>query len=160
MTDAHLHLGEAYLGMEDRKLAELQFRDTVALSPLNVAGRNRLGELLFETGRVAEAAGHFQRSVESEPNAEGYDGLGDISLKRGDSGGATRSYLQAVAVDPFDHHAHFKLGEIYARAGRAADAVREYEVGFVTDPHNAEARAAVRKFGLRVADATPVPRLR
>ncbi len=160
MTDAHLHLGEAYLGMEDRKLAELQFRDTVALSPLNVAGRNRLGELLLETGRVAEAAEHFQRSVESEPNAEGYDGLGDIMLKRGDSDGATRSYLRAVVVDPFDHRAHFRLGEIYARARRSADAVREYEAGFVTDPHNAEALAAVREFGLKIADATPVPRSR
>jgi tetratricopeptide (TPR) repeat protein len=152
MTDAHLHLGEVYLAMDLPKMAELHLRDTVALSPLNIQGRNRLGQLELGAGRLAEAEEQFMRSVESEPNAEGYDGLGDVYLARGSPDQAERAFARALAVDPFDSHAHFKLGAIYAAAGKKLEAVREYRAGFVIDPRNADALASVRKFGLEIPD--------
>jgi Flp pilus assembly protein TadD len=155
MTDAHLRLGEVYLAMDSRKLAELQFRDTVALSPLNTQGRNRLGHLELEAGRLDEAEEQFARSVESAPNPTGFDGLGDIYLKRDARDRAESFFRRALAVDPFDSHAHFKLGALYAGAGRNADAVREYQTGFVMDPHNPEALAQVQKFGLKIPNAMP-----
>lgn len=153
MTDAHLHLGEAYLAMDQLDLAELQFRGTVALSPLNIQGRNRLGQLDLEAGRVAEAEEQFTQSVKSEPNATGYDGLGDVYLKRDAADRAERAYARAAALEPFDSHAHFKLGALYAEAGRKDEAIREYQAGFVMDPRNPEALSSMQEFGLKIPDA-------
>src|SRR2546422_11066038 len=66
---------------------------------------------------------------------------------------AERYFTRAIAVDPFDSHAHFKLGELYAKSGRNAEAVREYQAGLMTDPNNAEALAALKKVTPEVRDA-------
>jgi len=144
-TDPHLNLGAAYEEMGRRAEAELQLRAAVALAPLNVDARNRLGKLYFETGRLAEAEEQFRRSVESEPNATGFSGLGDIHLGRGERVRAEQAFREAVAVEPFDSHAHFRLGELCAAGGRTAEAIREYQAGLETDPRNAQARAAWQK---------------
>ena len=91
--------------------------------------------------------------MESEANATGYDGLGDAELARSPQGKAERYFARAIAVDPFDSHAHFKLGELYAKSGRNAEAVREYQAGLMTDPANAEALAALKKLTREVRDA-------
>src|SRR2546422_5420352 len=53
---------------------------------------------------------------------------------------AERYFARAIAVDPFDSHAHFKLGELYAKSGRNAEAVREYQAGLMTrsEEHTSE----------------------
>jgi tetratricopeptide (TPR) repeat protein len=131
--------------MGQRAEAELQLRAAVALAPLNVDARNRLGKLYFETGRWAEAEEQLRRSVENEPNATGFSGLGDIYLGRGERARAEQAFREAVAVAPFDSHAHFSLGELCAAGGRTPEAIREYQAGLETDPTNAQARAALQK---------------
>jgi tetratricopeptide (TPR) repeat protein len=144
-TDPHLNLGATYEEMGRREEAELQLRAAVALAPLNVDARNRLGKLYFETGRLAEAEEQFRQSVESEPNGTGFSGLGDIYLRRGERARAEQAFRAAVALNPFDSHAHFSLGELCAAGGRTAEAIREYQAGLETDPTNAQARAALQK---------------
>ena len=144
-TDPHLNLGAAYEEMGRRAEAELQLRAAVALAPLNVDARNRLGKLYFETGRLTEAEEQFHKSVESEPNATGFSALGDIYLARGERARAEQAFREAVAVERFDSHAHFSLGELHAADGRTAEAIREYQAGLETDPTNAQARAAWQK---------------
>ncbi|MGD0923014.1 MAG: tetratricopeptide repeat protein [Terriglobia bacterium] len=144
-TDPHLNLGAAYEEMGRRAEAELQLRAAVALAPLNVDARNRLGKLYFATGRLAEAEEQFWRSVESEPNVTGFRGLGDIYLDKGERVRAEQAFRAAVAVEPFDSHAHFSLGELCAAGRRTAEAIREYQAGLETDPTNAQARAALQK---------------
>jgi tetratricopeptide (TPR) repeat protein len=144
-TDPHLNLGVAYTEMGQLEKAELQLRAAVALSPLRVDARNKLGKLYSDAGRLPEAEEQFLRSVESEPNWTGYDGLGAIYFRWGDGARATRAFERAVAVDPYDSVAHFQLGKLYLEAGRREDALREYEACLVTDPSNTEARAAIEE---------------
>lgn len=144
-TDPHLNLGVTYREMESPEKAELQLRAAVALAPLNVSARNQLGELYFEADRLGEAEGQFLRSVESEPNVIGYNGLGDIYLRWKDSSRAELAFERAASIDPFDSHARFNLGALYLAAGRRAEALREYQAGLESDPNNAEALAMVEK---------------
>jgi len=144
-TDPHLNLGEAYAEMGLREEAELQLRAAVALSPLNVYARNQLGKLHIEADRLAEAEEQFRRGVESEPNMVGYNGLGDIYLRWDDHNRAEQAFQRALSLDPFDSHARFNLGALYAARGRIAEAMREYQAGLETDPNNARARAALEK---------------
>lgn len=154
-TDAHFNLGTAYLEMGKPELAESQFRTAVALSPLNSRAHNALGKLYFEAGRLREAEEHFRKSVESRPNAEGYNGLGDLYLRAGAPGRAESVFKRALSDEPYNSHAHFNLGAIYAATGRIAEAVREYQAGLESHPSNREALAALQKLKGQVSDAKP-----
>jgi tetratricopeptide (TPR) repeat protein len=154
-TDAHLHLSETYLEMGMTESAQEHLRAAVALSPLNIRGRNLLGELHFKRGDVDRAEEQFARSVASRPNAAGYHGLGDVSLSRGDWETAERDYQRALSLDPFDSHAHFQLATLYAAAHRTSDALREYEAGLLIHPTNLEAQAAVKRLQSQTPAAKP-----
>lgn len=156
-TDPHLNLGVAYTEMGQFEKAVLQLRAAVALSPLRVDARNKLGKLYSDAGRLGEAEEQFLRSVESEPNWTGYDGLGAVYLRWGDRARAARAFERAVVVDPYDSVAHFQLGRLYLEAGRREDALREYQAGLATDPSNAQALAAIKEIkskGSRANSAT------
>jgi tetratricopeptide (TPR) repeat protein len=144
-TLPHVNLGIAYEEVGDHAKAELQFRAAVALSPLNTEARNMLGKLYFDTGRLAEAEEQFRRSVESRPNWTAYSSLGDIYLRWENRPRAEQAFRQALALNPFDSHAHFSLGGICAADGRTREAIREYQAGLETDSRNAEAQAALEE---------------
>ena len=154
-TDAHFHLSETYLEMGMTESAERHLRATVALSPLNIRGRNLLGELYFQRGDIARAEEQFAKSVASQPNAAGYHALGDISLSRGNREAAERDYQRALSLDPFDSHAHFQLATLYAAAHRTSDALREYKAGLLLNPTHSEAQAAVKRLQSQTPDAKP-----
>ncbi len=154
-TDAHLHLAETYLEMGVTESAERHLRAAVALSPLNIQGRNQLGELYLQRGDVAGAEEQFTQSVTSRPNAAGYHGLGDISLSQGNREAAERDYQRALSLDPFDSHAHFQLATLYAAAHRTSDALREYKAGLLMNPTHSEAQAAVKRLQSQTPDTKP-----
>lgn len=157
-TGPHLNLGIAYEEMGEHEKAELQFRAAVALSPLDAEARNKLGKLYFDTGRLAEAEEQFRRSVESKPNWTAYSSLGDIYLRGENPTRAEQAFRQVLTLNPFDSHAHFSLGGIYAASGRRNEAIREYQAGFETDPANAQAHAALEKLRSKGAGPkTPKP---
>jgi Flp pilus assembly protein TadD len=115
----------------------------VQLAPLSIQARNILGELLFNEGRLAEAEQEFQRSIEIDYSDVAFDRLGDINLRWGNGQQAERAYSKAASLNPFDSHAHFRLGELYQTNGRVTEAIREYEAGLETDPNNAEGLRAL-----------------
>ncbi len=141
------------MGMTE--LARKHLSATVTLSPLNIQGRNLLGELHLQRGEVARAEEQFAKSVASTPNAGGYHGLGDVSLSRGNREAAERDYQRALSLDPFDSHAHFQLAMLYAAAHRTTDALREYKAGLLMDPTHSEAQAAVKRLQSQTPDAKP-----
>jgi tetratricopeptide (TPR) repeat protein len=141
----HMTLGQVYTDLGEFALAEEELRKAIALNPLFPPGRNHLGELLLQQGRIAEAEEQFLASVNSMPNFQGFDGLGDIYLARGLRDNAERAFREAILDYPYDHHAHFRLAKLCAESGRSAEAIREYKAGLETDPNNAEAQEALRQ---------------
>jgi len=129
--------------------AELQLRAAVALSPLNVEARNKLGKIYSDSGRFVAAGEQFQKSVESQPNWTAYYGLGEIARRNGDNARAEQAYRQAAELNPVESPVHFALGAVYSATGRTAEAVREYQTGLATDPTNNEALAAMKELKAR-----------
>jgi len=144
-ADPHLNLGTTYQLMGLAPQAESELRVALALAPLDYRVRNKLGELLFEQGRVGEAEQHFRASIDNQPNTLAYDFLGAIDLRRGATQAAERDFRAALTLDSSDSNAHFGLGHLYKAAGRKADALRQYQAGLAKDPTNAQAQAAVRE---------------
>jgi len=144
-AELHLNLAQTYqfMGMPDS--AKPQLRAAVALSPLNTRGRNMLGQLLFQQGRVSEAEEQFRASLRGRPNALAYDYLGMLDYRRGAVREAERNFWAALSLEPADSYAHFGLGDIYQAAGRKAEALMQYQAGLVMDPTNAQALAAVQE---------------
>jgi protein O-mannosyl-transferase len=152
-TDPHLNLGIAYEEMGLKKQAESEYAIAVKLSPLNIDARNRLGKLYLDAARLRDAEPQFLESVKSQPNPVGFDGLGDIYVRRGAQALAARAFRAALVFNPYDSHAHFELGTIAEAGGKREQARREFEAGLTTDPANSQALAAVQRLKAQVRDA-------
>lgn len=156
-TDPEAHLNLAGLSKEMGRIddAELHLRAAVALAPMNSGARNLLGELYLERERLADAEEQFQRSVANSPNAKGYNGLGEVYVRRHEEDRAEQAFKVAVGLDPFDSQTHFALGRLYAKQGDVTRATREYQLGLQTDPQNREASAALEGLKKRIRHANP-----
>ncbi|HKS95337.1 MAG TPA: tetratricopeptide repeat protein [Terriglobia bacterium] len=154
-TNPHLNLGVAYEDMGLKPQAESEYEVAVHLSPLNIDARNRLGKLYLEEARLEDAEPQFLASVKSQPNPVGFDGLGDVYLRRGRRDLAARAFRAALKFNPDDSHAHFALGALAEAKGNRDEALREFEAGLTTDPANSDALAAVQRLKAQVPDAQP-----
>jgi tetratricopeptide (TPR) repeat protein len=120
---SHLYLGVAYMDTHSLQLAEPELRTAVSLFPLNSNARNTLGKLYLGEGRTPEAEEQFRRSVEIEPNARGYGGLGLIHWQRGDGKIAEQEWREALRLAPNDSSTLNNLGLLCTTQGRYAEAV-------------------------------------
>jgi tetratricopeptide (TPR) repeat protein len=144
-SDAHLDLGLMYQATGRVAEAEVQLRAAENLSPLNVRAHNALSEFYFDRRQLGESEAESRRSVEIEPNIQGYWDLGLAEWMKGDRGGAERALLDAEALGPSNSRAHFMLGLFYRDSGRTADAIHQYRAGLQLDPTNAEAVANLKE---------------
>ena len=97
------------------------------LAPENSAwARVQLGDLYFKNGRVADAKSEYEHSLAIYP---GYSyaeaGLGLVAAAKGDYDTAIDMYTKATATIPQPIFV-LALGEVYQRAGKAAEAQREF----------------------------------
>jgi protein O-mannosyl-transferase len=139
----HVHLGETLALVGRTAEADWQFRVATTLSPLSTHAHNSYGKFLFEAGRLEDARTEYERSVAVDSTSQAYDRLGDIYSGWQDTPRAEQSFRHAIAVDPFDSHAHIGLGEVLESAGHPGDALHEYETGLETDPLDSVAKAAI-----------------
>ena len=138
-SDARLDLGLTYQATGRLAEAEVQLRAAENLSPLNVRAHNALSEFYFDRRQLGDSVAEGRRSVEIEPNIQGYWDLGLAEWLKGNRGGAERALLNAEALSPSNSRAHFMLGLFYRDSGRPAEAIHEYRAGLQLDPANAEA---------------------
>jgi Tfp pilus assembly protein PilF len=112
---------------------------------MNALVRNTAGRFYLDGGRAREAQTEFLISTTIDSNEDAWSGLAEAYTLQNALESAEPAWLQVVARDPFDSHAHLSLARIYLAKGRAAEAEKEFESCLFTDPRNAEALAAVRK---------------
>jgi tetratricopeptide (TPR) repeat protein len=135
-TDARMNLAQALAGLGRNEEAEAEFQAAVASSPLDWDVQNRFAQFYLDTNRIELANQRFLISVEVLPNSDAFDGLGDISLERGQTSLAEQYFRRAVELDEYDHHGHYELVLIYGQSGRGAEAMKEFNLGEATDIGN------------------------
>ncbi len=145
----HIQLGRVYIAEGQTSAAESEFRRAVEIYPLSVEARNALGKFYFDQGKLPDAEAQFRGSLESLPNAEAWNGLGDIYEKEGLHAKAEESWRKVVDLDPFNAHAHASLGSAYLTSGRRAEATKEYRAVLELDPRNEDARKAMLELNPR-----------
>lgn len=138
----HLNLAETLAEMDRLAEAEWQYRIATAISPLSTRAHNAYGEFLFGSERLEDARIEYERSTAVDPTGEAYDRLGDIYQASEDRSRAETAFRQALALNTYDSHAHFGLGQVLEAAGKQEDALREFESGLGLDPSDPAAKAA------------------
>jgi tetratricopeptide (TPR) repeat protein len=124
-------LGLARLAVRDGEfdVAERYYREVLGKAPADLTALYNLGWLRYRDGAYEESRDLLQRMVGLAPdNAPAHYTLGLALERLGDVGAAEAQLKQAVTLEPDNVRAHFNLMNLYARAGRDADAAREQEI--------------------------------
>jgi choline-sulfatase len=130
------------------------------------AGANEiLAELTLDAGRLDEAEKFARHSIDADPSRYmSHFLLGEIARRRGRCDEATADYRKAIAAKATDPHAvvrnlHAGLADCLARAGRQAEAEREFREELAAIPWSPEGRtglAALYRSEGRDADARAI----
>ncbi len=141
----HVHLAHVYMELGKAGEAEKEFRRAVEISPMDPFARKAVGHFYLKSGRLQEAQTEFRASIAIVPDFDGWSGLAETYSLQDDPDHAVDAWRHVLAIEPFDSHAHLMLGRLYLTKGPLSEAAREFDQCLYTDPHNAEALAALHK---------------
>ena len=98
----------------------------------------RLGMLLLEVGRPAEAVGYYQTALAIRPGmALAHNNLGSALTRTNRSGEAIGHYRQAIALDPSGVASHLNLALDLRNLGRKDEAIRGLSTAIRLNPSSA-----------------------
>ena len=97
----------------------------------------------LQQGKLDLAQGLFERSRDlartaKEPFAPAHEGLGLVSLERGELNSAEKEMHEAVSIDGNYAPARVGMGRIRHAQGRLEDAIKEYDRALKTKTKNGE----------------------
>jgi tetratricopeptide (TPR) repeat protein len=137
---------------------------TVAANERSFAGHTSLGNALARRGRDGEAAGHFRRSIELNPDyATAYESYAQLLMRAGKIDEATenvRKYIGAVSTYPQYARPdiaglYTNLGQALAARGKSAEAIDAFEKALRIDPNRAKAQEGLRQAQQKRATTRP-----
>jgi tetratricopeptide (TPR) repeat protein len=122
-------LGAIFERQKKFDLAEAQFKRVLQVNPQNAQVLNYFGYMLADQGtRLEEAVDLIRRALAEEPfNGAYMDSLGWALFKQNNLEEAEAYLRKAVDRNRHDPTIHDHLGDVLAKAGRAAQAAAEWE---------------------------------
>jgi len=122
-------LGAIFERQKKFDLAEAQFKRVLQVNPQNAQVLNYFGYMLADQGtRLEEAVDLIRRALAEEPfNGAYLDSLGWAFFKQNNLAEAEAYLRKAVDRNRHDPTIHDHLGDVLAKAGRAAQAAAEWE---------------------------------
>jgi Tfp pilus assembly protein PilF len=126
--------------------SEVQLREAVRLNPSSAEAHNSLGVTLAARAQPEEALAEFQAAITLRPDyQEVRQNLGLTYEQLGQDDKALASYRLALGLmPPNDARLHCAMGDILLRAGRAGEAIVEYQAAVKSDASYGPAREALR----------------
>lgn len=122
------------------KARELKLLNMLDCNPQNAQAHDRLGSLLFESGRKGEALSHFRRAVQLQPLlAPPHCHLGEALAAQGQMNEAQAELQKSLEIDPAYAPAHLHLGILVAQRGESENAIQHWRKALEIDPGLGEA---------------------
>jgi len=121
-----------YLGLAHHSLgvfdsAIVCYQKKLQRTPMDFNGHLQLGKVYLTRGNWAEALRHLTIAKEARPAAsEVHRYLSQLYLAGGDLQSALSSARRAVELSQRDFGAHYQLGQVLARLGKADEADKEF----------------------------------
>ena len=126
---------------------ERLLREILAAEPANPLANLRLGYVLVESGRCADAIPHFKTAINARyPSADPHLGLAGCQAAKGDPKGAAATLSAADAVEPGNPVVLANLGLMLSDAGEPQRAIDPLQRALASSPDLHQAR-----FGLAIA---------
>jgi Tfp pilus assembly protein PilF len=129
LPGVHYEYGMLLYNSTDEKLqaeAASQFQAAVAQNPRDEKSQLMLGEISARTGDMQAAFDADARAVDLQPDdTDACTELAKILINRNEKQKARTLLEHAVAIDPSNYTAHYRLSTLDRQEGRAEDAQRE-----------------------------------
>ena len=130
--------------LHDVPMAEALFEKALLLDPANSGAHYYYAFLLERQGRRQEAAGHFQKCVELQPDfPEPYIHLGDLAGAQSDVEGARGFYEAALARLPECDENCFQRGYLFSRLERHEKAMESFRRAIALRIHEAASQSGM-----------------
>jgi Tfp pilus assembly protein PilF len=127
----HFELAEALHASDDQRLhaeAEEQYKIAVETNPSDPMAASRMGDVEVEKGDLDAGEKYYTQALKLQPNyADATIGLANVMSKNGDQAGAAKLLERAIADDPTNYLAHFRLSAVYRKLNRPEDVKRELD---------------------------------
>jgi FOG: TPR repeat len=125
----------AHLQASHWKNSESLWRHILACTSSNNVAHNNLGTALLQMGRVDEAAIHFQKALEVQPQyAEARNNLGNVFFQKGRIDEAVADYQRALEINPKLPLARYNLGVAFLQKGRVSEAAGHFQGALQIEP--------------------------
>jgi len=131
-----------HLNLDVHHLADMGYRQAVALSPKQAVVYAAWGQFHLERGDPETAAPLLRQAVILDGSyGEAYIYLGAAELALGRVEEALADYQEAVRLLPESSRAYTGLARCYWQMGRTTEAITAVAAALQHDPHNAQANA-------------------
>ena len=145
-VEARFHLGNALVGLGDKKAAAVCYRAALAVRPDYADAQANLGLMLFEDGRIEEAMACYRAALALDPASPIlHNNLGNAHVRQGDFAAATEAFEQAIRLDPRYVAPRINAGNAMLERGDPQTAIACYESALRLAPEQVEAH---RNLGL------------
>ncbi|BDI14801.1 hypothetical protein ANSO36C_06030 [Nostoc cf. commune SO-36] len=119
----------------DFKIAELYYRQAIALQPDFVLAHSNLGEVLQKQGRLNEAINCQQQAIKIKPDYHyAYHNLGYIFEEQGKFEEAIEAYKNALKIKPDFAISHNNLGNVLRELNQFDAAIESYQQAIKVQP--------------------------
>src|ERR1051326_5346790 len=132
MPGIHYRLGRLLLSVPNapeanKNAAKVEFQEELKIDPNNAGAEFVLGELGRQAEQWPDSISHFSKATKLDAGfAEAYVGLGRALLGDNKAADAATALETAARMQPDNPEGNFYLATAYRRAGRKADADREF----------------------------------
>jgi tetratricopeptide (TPR) repeat protein len=135
LAEETVTLGKASAGPSSINPAEEKSRrEDVAREPSGFEANHRLGQVLIENGKAAEAISYLEKADRIKPG--NYENAYDLALANADAGNLERARdsAKSLIVSYDKAELHHLLGNVEEKLGDPLEAVRQYQQAAELDP--------------------------
>lgn len=151
MPGIHYRLGRLMLSQPDapatvKEDARREFEEELKIDPSNAGADFVLGELARQAEQWEDAIAYFAKATKLDTSfADAFIGLGRSLIGAGKSAEAIAPLEAAERLQPENPVVHFQLATAYRRAGRKADADREFLAHRQTSEKASQTKDEIKK---------------
>jgi Flp pilus assembly protein TadD len=150
----HLNLGNALVRRSLYAEAEREFRQVLAINPLDSRAINGLAAIFYRQERYDEALRLFLLLANEKPENPYYqNNLGAAYLAKGKLAEAEASLQAALRLLSGYAEAYSNLGMVYRRQGRLYEAAEAFSKALDFNPNHANARKNLSELELSGGEA-------
>ncbi|MFW9261164.1 tetratricopeptide repeat protein [Nostoc sp. CALU 546] len=119
----------------DLRIAELYYRQAIALQPDLVSVHNNLGDVLQKQARLDDAIKSYQQAIKIQPDSfYAYHNLGHTLQQKGKLKQAIAAYQKALNIKPDLALTHNNLGNIWKKLNKFDAAIESYQEAIKLQP--------------------------